>query len=87
VPLAYLAGPLEQPVPKDVMARLSALRWRRPFAMMGAVLEARPKRELSPLSAAGRAWARAVRMYKKGRAILKAEERRKQLAPEVTASG
>jgi hypothetical protein len=59
--LSYLAGPLKLPVPADLLARLEAASRRKPIRRALALLEARPKREHSTISAIGRWIARVVR--------------------------
>ena len=62
IALAYLAGPLEVPVPGDVVRRLEARARHRPLQMAAGLLEARPKREHSVPSALARGVARAGRL-------------------------
>lgn len=69
VVLSYLAGPLEAPVPVDVLEGLARYARRHPFRHMGALLQARPKREHSIVSGFSRGGVRAVRMLMKNRMI------------------
>ena len=62
--LSYLAS-LEVAVPQDVLGAVETALQHRPLRRMAAVLQARPKREHSPISALGRGLARALRMARK----------------------
>jgi hypothetical protein len=66
IALSYLRGPLELPVPDDVLCRLEARARRRPLRFAASLLEARPKREHSVPSALARGAARAGRLVGEG---------------------
>jgi hypothetical protein len=62
IALSYLAGPLELPLPSEILRRLEAGARRRPIRFAAGLLEARPKREHSVPSALARGAARACRL-------------------------
>lgn len=64
VALSYLKG-LGVPVPDEVLSELRRGLRAHPIRLSFALLQSRPKREHSPLSAVGRGLARAFRMIRK----------------------
>lgn len=73
IALRYLAGPLAVPVPEDVLNRLEATARAHPLRRAAALLEARPRREHSVISALGRGTARVVRMMRTSAALKRVE--------------
>jgi Uncharacterised nucleotidyltransferase len=71
--LAYLEGPLGVAIGSGVLPELDRASRRHPFRLVSSILQSRPKREHSPLSAVGRGAARAIRMAKKAAMIRKLE--------------
>lgn len=77
IALSYLAGPLEAPVPAEIVATLAHSTWRHPVRHVSTLLQARPKREHSIASGIGRGVARAVRMLTKNHMVRRLERVRR----------
>jgi hypothetical protein len=86
IALLYLAGPLAVPVPSTVLQRLDATTRAHPVRRVTALLEARPRREHSLVSALGRGIARGLRQVQSG-AVLKRVELARETAAHRRLSG
>ena len=74
IALGYLHHRLAVPVPASVLARLESGGRRSTLHLWGALLQARPKREHSPLGALGRGVARGFRQVARARSLARIEQ-------------